>query len=206
MLARAYPLSLILLPFTLAVHAQAAPEMFAASFIFHAWSNDISSGTASPFSEGYATAAPLGYNCQHAEPWTTPNQPIDPHYCTDPKMERGHPVSGLNVTPWGRGVAPDRSIGTGTPPKITLMQSDIGVYLYTDPIGTGTPPGRRDSATPHCCRGFLITFPPYTQSTSYATFVNAPGSFFAGGGCRLRQPDRRHRDGKIQQQDGQEPG
>jgi hypothetical protein len=37
--------------------------------------------------------------------------------------------------------------------------------------------------TPHCCRGFLITFPPYLQSFTYATFVNAAGSFFAGGGA-----------------------
>jgi hypothetical protein len=69
-----------------------------------------------------------------------------------------------------------RSIGAGTPPRITMQQSDFGVHLYTYPLGT-------DTNTPHCCRGFNATFPPYIQSWTYATFVNAAGSFFAGGGA-----------------------
>ncbi|MHC4610453.1 MAG: PEP-CTERM sorting domain-containing protein, partial [Planctomycetota bacterium] len=34
----------------------------------------------------------------------------------------------------------------------------------------------------NCCRGFLATYYPY-QSITYATFVNAAGSFFANGGA-----------------------
>jgi hypothetical protein len=72
-------------------------------------------------------------------------------------------------------------ITTGTPQKITVQQSDFGVQLNTVPLGT-------DTQTPHCCRGFLITFPPYLQSFTYATFINAAGSFFAGGGAVIAGP------------------
>jgi hypothetical protein len=85
-------------------------------------------------------------------------------------MHKGHPATGQ----W------TRSIGTGTPPRITLQQSDITIELYTHPIGW---PTQTDTNTPHCCRGFSATFPPYLQSFTYATFVNEAGSFFAGGGA-----------------------
>jgi hypothetical protein len=134
-----------------ALSAQAAPAMFEASFLFHAWGNDISSGATSPYSTNDWTAAPLGYDCQHAEPYTTNGAPSS-RFCSNAKMQKGHPVTGM----WSR------SIGTGTPPNITLQQSDLGTAGVT---------------------GFLITFPPYLQSWTYATFVNAAGSFFAGGGA-----------------------
>jgi hypothetical protein len=60
-----------------------------------------------------------------------------------------------------------------------MQQSDIGIELYTYPLGT-------DTNTPHCGRGFLATFPPCLQSWTYATFVNAVGAFFAGGGPATR--------------------
>jgi hypothetical protein len=50
-----------------ALSAQAAPEMFEASFIFHAWGNDTSSGTAMPCTPNSWNGAPLGYDCQSAE-------------------------------------------------------------------------------------------------------------------------------------------
>jgi hypothetical protein len=153
-----------------ALSAQGAPAMFDASFIFHAWSNDISSGTVSPYVENNWTAAPLGYDCQHAEPYSTNGAP-NSRYCTPTKMMKGHPAVGS----WSR------SIGTGTPPRITMQQSDIAVALGT--IGTTSPWGQGN-----CCRGFLITFPPYLQSFTYATFVNAAGSFFAGGGAVIAGP------------------
>ena len=43
-----------------ALGAQASPAMFDASFVFHAWGNDISSGTTSPYDSNYWVAAPLG--------------------------------------------------------------------------------------------------------------------------------------------------
>jgi hypothetical protein len=137
-----------------ALSAQAGPAIFDAAFIFHAWGNDISSGaTTGPteYFENDWTAAPLGYDCQHAEQYTVNGAPSS-RWCSQPKMQKGHPV----VATW------TRSIGTGTPPRITLQQSDFGTVGLT---------------------GFLITFPPYLQSWTYATFVNAAGSFFAGGGA-----------------------
>jgi hypothetical protein len=154
----------------LALGAQAAPEMFEASFIMHAWGNDISSGGTTPYSSNLWTAAPLGYDCQHAEPYTVNGNPSS-RYCSMTKLKRGHPATGM----WTRSL-----ITTGTPPRITLQQSDFGIQLYTNPVGW---PTQTDTDTPHCCRGFLITFPPYIQSWTYATFVNAAGSFFAGGGA-----------------------
>ncbi|MHC4503982.1 MAG: PEP-CTERM sorting domain-containing protein [Planctomycetota bacterium] len=154
----------LLLTFGLASSAQAAPAMFAASFIFHAGGNDISSGASSPYSTNDWTALPLGYDCQHASPYTSYGAPSS-RYCTPSARQRGHPATGPTATAWGRGVAPSRSIGTGTPPKITMQQSDFGVAL------TSTT------------RGFRPTLTPLLQSFTYATFVNAAGSFFAGGGA-----------------------
>jgi hypothetical protein len=59
-----------------------------------------------------------------------------------------------------------------------MQQSDFGVALGTTTTPSGHPWGQGD-----CCRGFPIGFPPYQQSFTYATFVNAAGSFFAGGGA-----------------------
>jgi len=148
-----------------ALGAQAAPEMFRADFIFHAWGNDISSGPTWPYTANTFDAAPLGYDCQHAYPYTT-NGALASRHCTLAVLQGGHPAAGS----WSR------SIGTGTPPKITMQQSDIGIALLsthsTYTWGQGS-----------CCRGFLNTFPPYIQSWTYATFVNAAGSFFASGGA-----------------------
>jgi hypothetical protein len=168
----------------LALGAQAAPEMFEASFIFHAWGNDISSGATSPYTENWFTAVPLGYDCQHAEPYTFNGAPSS-RYCSPAIMHKGHPATGR----W------TRSIGTGSPPRITLQQSDLAIQLNThaptSTYETMTPPAAPTKThtisssyrrTPHCCRGFSATFPPYLQSFTYATFVNAAGSFFAGGG------------------------
>ena len=159
----------LLVIFGLAPSAQAAPEMFEASFIIHAWGNDVSSGATSPYTENWFTAVPLGYDCQHAEPYTANGDPSS-RYCTPGIMHKGHPATGM----W------TASIGTGTPPRITLQQSDFTLELYTHPIGW---PTETNTQTPHCCRGFSATFPPYLQSFTYATFVNAVGSFFAGGGA-----------------------
>ena len=67
MLARAYLLIPILLSLSIAEPTAAAPAMFEASFIFHAWGSDISSGATSPYASNNWTAAPLGYNCQFWE-------------------------------------------------------------------------------------------------------------------------------------------
>jgi hypothetical protein len=158
-----------------ALSAQGAPAMFDASFIFHAWSNDISSGTTSPYVANAWTAAPLGYDCQHAEPYSTNGAP-NSRYCTPTKIMKGHPATGA----WSR-----THITTGRPQKITVQQSDFGVQLITNTSKYAPP---YSGTTPQCCRGFIITFPPYLQSWTYATFINAAGSFFAGGGAVIAGP------------------
>jgi hypothetical protein len=162
-----------------ALSAQGAAEMFAASFIWHAWSNDISSGTADPYLDNYFSVAPLGFDCEHADPYTT-NGAKNNRYCTNNIVAHGHPVTGQTSTPggWGGKMAPARSIGTGTPPKITMMLSDISIALESYGSKTGQQWG-----IGNCCRGFLATYPPYLQSFTYATFVNVAGSFFANGGA-----------------------
>jgi len=164
MLTRASLLTPILLSFAFAAPAAAAPEMFEASFIFHAWSNDISSGTQSPYTSNDWMALPLGYDCQHAEHYTANGYEL-PRYCSPAKMQRGHPAVGSGTL----------SIGTGTPPGFTLPQSAVGVALGL--TSTTYPWGEGD-----CCRGFFVTG-YFFQSFTYATFANAAGSFFAGGGA-----------------------
>jgi hypothetical protein len=83
----------------------------------------------------------------------SPTTTYDPRYCTPAIRQRGHPATGS----WTRTL-----LTTGTPRSLTLMQSDFGVAGVT---------------------GFRPTFTPYLQSFTYATFVNAAGSFFAGGGA-----------------------
>jgi hypothetical protein len=181
MLARAHSFALILaLAFAIAAPAAAAPEMFAASFIWHAWSNDISSGTADPYLDNYFAAVPRGWDCRTTEPYTTSGAK-NPHYCTPNLVMFGHPATGQTATPggWGGKMAPARSIGSGTPPRITLQQSDFTIALYTATWRTTWPWGQEN-----CCRGFLPnSYPAYLQTFTYATFVNAAGSFFANGGA-----------------------
>jgi hypothetical protein len=146
---------------------QAVPAMFQASFILHAFGNDATTGTAHPYTANSWTALPLGYDCQHAEPYTINDGPST-RYCSPTRWQRGHPATGM----W------THSVLTGTPLRITLQQSDLGVHLYTQTNKTVPP---LSGATPHCCRGFLLSYP--FQSFTYATFANAAGSFFAGGGA-----------------------
>ena len=131
-----------------ALSAQAAPEMFEASFVFHAWGNDISSGATSPYDTNDWTAAPLGYDCQHAEPYTTNGGPSS-RYCPNVKMQKGHPAVGSGTL----------SVGTGAVPGFTMPQSAFGVALGL--TGTSVYPWGQGN----CCRGFLITFPPICRAS-----------------------------------------
>ncbi len=151
---------------------QSGPAMFEASFILHAFGNDSDTGTTPPYSANGWTALPLGYDCQHAEKYS--GNVLNSRYCSPAKMQRGHPATGM-----GAGTTTSKlSVMPGTPvPGIVLQQSALGIELYTHPL-TGT-----DTDTPHCCRGFPIQPPSYAQTFTYATFVNAAGSFFAGGGA-----------------------
>jgi hypothetical protein len=82
-----------LLIFGFALSAQAGPAMFEASFIMHAWGNDISTGTVYPYNTGFWRAAPVGHDCQSASPYT-PNGGSAPRYCTPAIGLEGSPQTG----------------------------------------------------------------------------------------------------------------
>ncbi|HEY5658244.1 MAG TPA: hypothetical protein VIY27_10700, partial [Myxococcota bacterium] len=156
----------ILLLCAFAAPVSAEPALFEASFIFHGWGNDTSSGVPGVDPARYTTndwtAAPLGYDCQQTEQYTA-NGATSSRWCSNARLQRGHPATGAWM----------RSLGTGTPFAIVMQQSDFGVALElktrSNTWGVGD-----------CCRGFTAS---YLQSFTYATFVNAAGSFFAGGGA-----------------------
>ena len=185
LLGHVRPLAVGFFAMGVALGAQAAPAMFEASFIFQAWGNDASSGTTSPtYTSNFWVAAPLGYDCQNAEKYS--GNVLNTRYCSWPIHKRGHPATGM-----GNGTTTSRlSVVPGTPvPGIVLQQSALGVLLITD-TDKNAPPypgwpwkGTTPTYSSNCCRGFLLTFPPYIQSFTYATWVNAAGSFFAGGGA-----------------------
>jgi hypothetical protein len=120
----------------------------------------------------------MGYDCQHAEQFTI-NAASNARWCPNTKMQRGHPV----LDTFSRSLATDpaypraNDARPGMPGRrITMQQSDFGTKLALKTAGNTWGVG-------DCCRGFLITFPPYLQSFTYATFVNAAGSFFQDGGA-----------------------
>jgi len=145
------------LAFGFALSAQAGPAMFSASFIMHAWGNDVTSGTAPPYTAAEFTGAPLGQDCQYATPYkATPTHPKSYRYCPESVMEAGAPAVG----PRAGGPSMISTTATGVGGKIIMPQSAFGITTT----------------------GFLPTYYPYLQSNTYATFVNDAGSFFAGGG------------------------
>jgi hypothetical protein len=93
MLSHKRVLGIGLLVFGFALSAQAGPAMFQAAFIFHAWGNDVTTGSVYPYNESTFTAAPLGADCQDAEPYT-PNGAVRTRYCPPSVFQVGHPVTG----------------------------------------------------------------------------------------------------------------
>lgn len=85
--------------------ASAAPEMFSASFIMHAFGNDVTSGSVYPYTTSFFNAWPLGYDCRDLERYTTNGAPST-RYCSPTRWQRGHPVVGSGTL----------SIGAGSPP------------------------------------------------------------------------------------------
>jgi len=134
----------------LCIAAQAGPAMFSASFIMHAFGNDVTSGTAYPNNTSIFWAWPLGHDCQSPSPYTTNGGP-SPRYCPPSIIRVGSPAT-------GSGPAPLLSAAVGAP--LALPQSAFGVTAS----------------------GLLPNWYYFLQSKTYATFDNAAGSFFAGGG------------------------
>jgi hypothetical protein len=76
------------------------------------------------------------------------------YYCGSATLEMGHPVTGVGVL----------GVGSGAVRPVVVPPSALGVSGQT---------------------GFLPVYTydyPYSVSNTYATFANAPGTFFAGGG------------------------
>ncbi|MDH3519482.1 MAG: hypothetical protein OEM49_03420 [Myxococcales bacterium] len=140
--------------------AQAGPALFHASFIMHAFGNDITSGTQPPYTAADWTGWPLGHDCQYATPYKgTPTHPVGFRYCPPSVMQAGAPATG----PRAGGPSLISTTTPGAAGGISMPQSAFGIMT------TGWLP------TTSYLRSYL-------QSNTYATFVNAAGSFFAGGG------------------------
>jgi hypothetical protein len=133
--------------------AQAGPAMFNASFIMHAWGNDVTSGVAYPYNDYVFTAAPLGHDCQDAGQYTV-NGATNSRWCSDAIFSVGVPATGT---------------GTLTASSSTVLTPGATVALPTSAITADIT-------------GFLPTYYPYLQSNTYANFQNEAGTFFAGGG------------------------
>ncbi len=101
-------ISTLFLTLALASSAQAAPEMFAASFIIHAWGNDVTTGASYPFNTSVFTPMPLGTTGCISHPDSCP-----------PAPQRGRPATGT-------GTISVATTGTG-PAPIALPQSAFGV-------------------------------------------------------------------------------
>jgi hypothetical protein len=125
--------------------------MFEASFIYHSWGNDVTSGTQMPYNTAFLTALPLGHDCQHRYPYTENGDP-NGRYCSPTIVQNGMPAT-----------------GSGT--------------LVTGGATVGAPVGLPVSAFGVTATGFLGTYYPFLQTQTYATIVNAAGTFFAGGGA-----------------------
>jgi hypothetical protein len=131
--------------------------LFEASFILHAFGNDVTTGTTYPFDTNFFFALALGRNCRHPLPsyWkhftgsTTSTVPA-PYYCGKATLQRGRPATAAG------------SLGIGG-------QSPASLWVSSDTFRTTV-------------LGYLPSDPPYILRCTYAVLANAAGSFFAGGG------------------------
>jgi hypothetical protein len=151
MLTHKKALGVGLLVFGFALSAGAGPAMFQASFVMHAWGNDISTGTVYPYNENDWSAIPLGHDCQSASPITENGGPA-PRYCTPLIVQNGYPATGSGYVVSG---------GATVGGSVALPASAFVADGIT---------------------GFIVTYYPYLQSWTYASFTAEPGTFFAGGG------------------------
>ncbi|MCZ6857937.1 MAG: hypothetical protein O7F70_08060, partial [Gemmatimonadetes bacterium] len=128
------------------------PSLYDASLIIHAFGTETSTGTASTQITSTFTALPLGYDCRDRYPYTVYGAPAT-HWCSASILQKGHPATGMGVL----------GIGWGATRPILMPQSAFGVNGVTGYLPVGYVPAT-------------------TYSHTYATFANAAGTFFAGGG------------------------
>jgi len=124
--------------------------MFQASFIMHAFGNDITTGAIFPYSTDIFSALPVGRDCRTQTSYTANGSPF-PNFCGAATLQEGTPATGSGAL----------SLGSSSPASIALPQSAFGI------TATGYMPHAN---------------PTVSYNHTYATFVNAAGIFFAGGG------------------------
>ena len=146
----------VVLSLGLASSAQAAPAMFEASFLMHAWGNDVTTGSSYPSNTSVFVPMPLGTKRTRSTVRCTPPGGLSDANPCPPVSQRGRPATGM-------GTISVATTGTG-PAPIALPQSAFGVTTL------GFWPIRS------------TVYSPGTHYTTYATFVNEAGSFFAYGG------------------------
>ncbi|MDH3520176.1 MAG: hypothetical protein OEM49_06915 [Myxococcales bacterium] len=136
----------------IASSAQAEPAMFEASLILHAWGNDETKGSKFPSNTYTLYAMPLGYDCYN-----------------------------YRRTSWGK-TTPPRPLYC---PQSLLHKGHpaTGVGVLVQGIGATPSLQLSQSALRVTTTGLLYSY-GYTHyvSETYATFANAAGTFFAGGG------------------------
>jgi hypothetical protein len=126
-----------LLTLGLAPSAHAGATMFQASFIMHAFGNDVTTGATYPYDTDVFLALPLGHNCQDPSRYTINGTYPAPHYCYPATLQAGRPATGNGTL----------SLGTGSPASIMLPQSAFGIttlgfhplypgYLQSDTYAT----------------------------------------------------------------------
>ncbi len=128
------------------------PTLYDASLIIHAFGEEMTTGTASTQITSTFFALPLGYDCRDLSSYTVYRAPAT-HWCSKSILQKGHPATGMGVL----------GLGWGATRPILVPQSAFGVSGVTGyyPVGY---------------------VPTTTYSHTYATFTNAVGTFFAGGG------------------------
>jgi len=111
----------------LALGAQAGPAMFNGSFIWHAFGNDITSGTQYPYNTYSVTAIPLGHDCQETLPYSENGAPND-RYCFPTTFQEGMPATGSGYLVSG-GATLGGPIGLA-PSAITIVASGFNATYY----------------------------------------------------------------------------
>jgi hypothetical protein len=91
----------------MAAAAQAAPALFSASFIMHAFGNDITTGTAPPSTSSTFVAMPFGHRCYVYGP------------CGASAYSEGAPATGSGTL----------VVGSGSPASIALPEAAFGVAV-----------------------------------------------------------------------------
>lgn len=145
----------------LAAAAHAGPAMFSGTLVQQINGNDYTAGPGYPYNTYIFTALPIGQPCGSA----SSNGGAAPYYCGKTTRQAGQPAN-------GSGTISLTAAGTA-PVPFQLPQSALAVAASGSvvPRATGFP------TSPGATPGY------YVSRLTDASFVNAAGSFFAGGGA-----------------------